>query len=119
MTSKTLVHNQHGLDDVEKATVAMTLANLASSGGADTVVFVSCDAVQLAMKDFEDNRRVAGYRALGDVLSTFIANGGKFWVHEESARARGFMAEDLVENAEMVDASRTVSFLNQGGRVLM
>jgi hypothetical protein len=26
----------------------MTLANLASSGGADTVVFASCDAVQLA-----------------------------------------------------------------------
>jgi len=119
MTAKTLVHIQHGPDDVEKATVAMTLANMSSSSGAETFLFVSSDAVELIMKDFEDHRRIAGYTPLNTLLTRYAENGGKFWVYEDSARVRGIVPDDLIEGVEIVDAARTVSFLGEGGRVLM
>jgi predicted peroxiredoxin len=119
MTAKTLVHIQHGTDDVEKATVAMTIANMSSSSGAETFMFVSSDAVELIMKDFDDHRRIAGYPALNSLLSRYVESGGKFWVYEDSAKVRGIVPEDLIDGVELVDASRTVSFLGEGGRVLM
>jgi predicted peroxiredoxin len=118
MTAKTLVYNHYGPNDIEKAIIAMTLAEIASAGGAETVVFMTCDAVELVLKDFRDQRRVAGYRALDEILESFVAAGGRFWVHDESARARGIAAENLIDCAELVDAKRTVSLLRNGGRVL-
>lgn len=119
MTAKTLVHIQHGTDDVEKATVAMTMANMSTASGAETFLFVSSDAVELIMKDFDDHRRIAGYPPLNSLLTRYAENGGKFWIYKDSAAVRGIEPEDLIDGVEMVDASRTVSFLGEGGRVLM
>jgi predicted peroxiredoxin len=71
------------------------------------------------MKDFEDNRRIAGFTPLNTLLTRYVENGGNFWVYEDSARVRGIVPEDVIDGVELVDASRTVSFLGEGGRVLM
>jgi len=98
--------------------MAPTIASLTSARGTETVVFATCDAVQIVARGFDDRRRVAGYRPLRDLVDQFTGSGGRFWVHDESARARGIDAEDLIDGAELVDASRPVQFARDGGQIL-
>jgi len=118
MSPKSLVHNQHGPEDVEKAILAMTLAETARARGAETVVFMTCCGVELAVRGFESRRRIAGYPGLDELLGSFIARGGRVWVHDGSAAARGISAESLIDAAEFVDAARATAFIADGGRVL-
>ena len=119
MSTKTLIYNHHGYDDIEKAAIALTLANMACSRRDETFMFLTCDAVHLATKGHHDTRRVAGYESVDDLIERFRENGGKIWVYRACAVARGLGPEDFEDDAVLVDETTALEFVDHGGRVLM
>jgi predicted peroxiredoxin len=119
MTQNILINNQFGHDDVEKATIAMTIANVASTKDCQTMMFLTCDAVDLVLKKNANELHLEGYRSVSDLKESYIANGGKFWVCKACADAKGINQEDLIESARLAGASDTIAYLEEGAHLLM
>ncbi len=119
MTNKYLINCQYGGDDLEKATVAMIVAGAASAMDGETAVFMTGESVRMATKGGVDNLAAEGYPSLADLLEAYAENGGQLWVCPACASARGIVAEDLIGNAEIAGAARTIGFINDGAKVIM
>ncbi len=119
MTDKYLINCQHGGDDLEKATVAMIVAGAASAMDGETAVFMTGESVRLATKGGVDGLAVEKYPPLTDLFEAYAENGGRLWVCPACAGARGIGAEDLIANAEIAGAARTIGFINDGAKVIM
>ncbi len=119
MTDKFLINCQHGSDDLEKATVAMIVAGAASAMDGETAVFMTGESVRLATKGGVDGLAVEKYPPLTELLEAYAENGGRLWVCPACAGARGIGAEDLIANAEIAGAARTIGFINDGAKVIM
>jgi len=119
MTGKYLINCQSGPNELESATVSMIVAGAAAAMEAETAVFLTCDAVRLATKGGMDGLQQEGYPTLSDLQDAFAENGGQLWVCPVCAAARGITADDLVENAEIAGAARTIGFVDDGAKLLM
>lgn len=119
MTQKILINNAHGRDDVEKATITMTIANVSSSKDGQTMMFLTGQGIHLATENGADGMHLKGYRALAELRASYIANGGRFWVCKACADAYGLTADDLIESASLAGASDTIGYLQNGGQLLM
>ena len=64
-------------DNPDKATVAFVIANAAVASDKDTVVFLSTEAVRLAVKGAADAIAEEGFAPLKDLMANFAAAGGK------------------------------------------
>lgn len=119
MSTKTLIYNHHGYDDIEKAAIALTLANMACARKDETFIILTCDAVHLATKSHNDDRRVAGFESVDAMVERYRENGGKIWVYRACAVARGLEPDDFADDAVLVDETAALEFVDHGGRVLM
>lgn len=119
MTQDILINNQHGRDDVERATITMTIAGVAAMKGCQTVMFLTCGGLDLALKGGAEGIHLKGYPAVDDLIDSYSANGGKFWVCKAGAAARGITQEDLIESATLAGATDTISYLEAGANLLI
>ncbi len=119
MPRKHLINCQHGCDDLEKATVAMIVAGAAAAMGGETAVFMTGDSVRLATDGGADGLQLEKYPAIGELVESFLDNGGQLWVCPVCANARDIGADDLIIGAEIAGAARTIGFVNDGAQVLM
>lgn len=113
-----LINNAWGADDLEKATIAMVVAN-AASGKGDARVFLTNAALELAVKGKADGFQAKGYAPIKELIDSIIANGGILWVCKACADVKGIGQGDLIEGAEIAGAGHTMGFLEAGGQVLM
>ena len=119
MTDKYLINCQHGRDDIEKATVAMIVAGAASAMDGETAVFLTGESVRMATKGGVDGLAAEKYPTLTELLEAYAENGGQLWVCPACAGARGIVAGDLIDNAEIAGAARTIGYINDGAKVIM
>lgn len=119
MTNNILINNQFGRDDVEKATIALTIAGVASTKDCQTMMFLTCGGLDLVKKSGVEDIHLEGYRALDDLKSAYLGNGGKFWVCKACADAKGVTQDDLIEGATLAGASDTIGYLAEGANLLM
>lgn len=119
MTQNILINNQYGRDDVEKATIAMTIANVASTKDCQTMMFLTCGGLELVTKGDGMNIHLKGYRAINDLMDGYMANGGKFWVCKACADAKGITQQDLIDAATLAGATDTINYLEAGANLLM
>ncbi len=119
MTNKYLINNSHGSDDLEKATVALIVASAASAMDGETATFLTGEGVRLATIGGADGLAVENYPSIAELLSAYGENNGKLWVCPACAKARGIGPEQLIGNAEIAGAARTIGFVNDGAKVLM
>jgi predicted peroxiredoxin len=119
MTNKYLINNSYGSDDLEKATVALIVASTASAMDGETAVFLTGEGVRLATTGGVDGLAVDNYPSIAELLSAYAENNGKLWVCPVCAKARGIGPEQLIGNAEIAGAARTIGFVNDGAKVLM
>lgn len=113
-----MIHLSRGKEDVERATLAFVVANAGLTAGQDATVLLTLDGVWLATSGFTDGMEASGFAPLGDVISGFLANGGKLWVCGACAKPRGIDASHLIDGATLVGAVAAVEALVGGAQTL-
>jgi uncharacterized protein len=115
---KVLLHNTHGKDDVERATLAFVVGNAGLSSGQEITMLLSVDGVWCAALGYTDGLQAQGYAALSQLMQTFVQNGGVLWVCGACAKARNLTAEQLIPGAKLVGAASAVEALVNGAQSL-
>jgi predicted peroxiredoxin len=113
-----MIHNTHGKDDVERASLAFVVANVARSSNQQATVLLTIDGVWVATKGYTDGLRANGFAPLGELIQQFVEAGGRIWVCGACAKPRNITAEDLIDSAEMVGAATAVEALVNGANGL-
>jgi predicted peroxiredoxin len=99
MNNKAVVSLTTGLEDAEKVTVAFLVAVGAVETGRETVMFLTKEAVRLALDGFATATACDGCPDLASLLDRYAAGGGRYFVCPLCFNARRLDAGDLLGNA--------------------
>lgn len=112
--AKLLVNCTRGIEDPERATLAVVVGNVAASADQDAVVLLTIEGVWLATKGYADKIHKQGFQPLREVSQAFVANGGQIWACGACAIPRGINKTQLIEGARIVTAAQVVERLASG-----
>lgn len=101
MTTKAAVSLTTGLEDHEKVTVAFLVAVGAAETGRPTLLFLTKEAVRLAVDGVATGVACEGCPPLPDLAKRFRDAGGHYYVCPICFDARKLDKGDLVPNAEL------------------
>ena len=118
MSKKILINCNHGQEDAERATLPFVVGNVAATADQDAVVFLTIEGVRLATKGYADTIQKEGFQPLGDLIRSFVANGGQVWACGACTKPRGITEADLIEGAKIVTAANVVEYLASGAATL-
>jgi uncharacterized protein len=113
-----MLHNTHGKDDVERASLAFLVGNVARNSNQDATVLLTIEGVWVATKGYADGLQANGFAPLSELLQQFIDAGGRVWVCGACAKPRNITQADLVEGAEIIGAATAVEALVNGAQTL-
>ncbi len=116
--TQVMVHNTHGKDDVERASLAFVVANTALTAGQDATVLLTIEGVRVATKGYADGLQAEGFGPLKELIQQFIQNKGHVWVCGACAKPRKITQPDLIDGAEIVGAATAVEAMVNGARTL-
>lgn len=115
MLNNFAVNLTHSIDDTDRATVAMVVANAAIASGKNTIVFLTSEGVRLATKGVADGIHEEGLTPMIELVRNYLAAGGAFWVCPPCFSKRGYKESDLIEGSTLAGAPRLVEFLSKDG----
>ena len=98
-------------NDPDKATVAFVVANAAVASDKETVVFLSTEAVRLAVAGYADDIAEEGFAPLKQLMGNFAAAGGKIYVCSPCFKRRKLDETALVPGAVIVGGAKLVEFM--------
>ena len=101
MSNKAVVSLTTGLEDGERVTVAFLVAVGAAEKGRPTLMFLTKEAVRLAIPGFAQAVACDGCPPLQDLVARYEKAGGRFLVCPICFDARKLDKGDLVPNAEL------------------
>ena len=101
MAGKAVVSLSTGLEDAEKVTVAFLVAVGAAETGRPTLMFLTKEAVRLALRDFAQGVACEGCPPLPSLLARFEAAGGRYYVCPVCFDAKKIDKDGLLPNAEL------------------
>lgn len=101
-------------NDTDKATVAFVVANAAVASDQETVVFLSTEAVRLAVVGYADDIAEEGFAPLKQLMTNFAAAGGKIYVCSPCFKRRKLDEGALVPGAMIVGGAKLVEFMAGG-----
>ncbi len=113
-----LINNTRGRDDVERATLAMVVANAGLTSGQDVTVLLTIDGVWCATKGYTDGLQANGFAPLGELIQKFLDAGGSLWVCGACAKPREITQEQLIEGAKLVGAAAAIEAMVNGAQTL-
>ena len=113
-----MIHNTHGKDDVERASLAFVIGNVAQSSNQKTTMLLTIDGVWVATKGYTDGLQADGLAPLSELVQQFVEAGGQVWVCGACAKPRDITADDLMAGAEFIGAATAVEALVNGARTL-
>lgn len=100
-TTKAAISLTTGLEDPEKVTVAFLVAVGAAESGRPTLMFMTKEAVRLAISDVAIGTACEGCPPLADLVKRYQAAGGQFLVCPICFTARGLDESQLIASAEI------------------
>jgi len=109
------VNLTHSIDDTDRATVAMIVANAAAASGKNTIVFLTSEGVRLAVNGVADTIHEEGLTPMAELVENFLAAGGVFWVCPPCFNKRGYKETDLIRGATLAGGAKLVEFLSNNG----
>lgn len=101
MTSKAVVSLVTGLEDAEKVTVAHLVSVGAAEQGRQTLMFLTKEAVRLALEGVATGVACSGCPPLTDLVQRYLAAGGRYLVCPVCFDARALDRGALIEGAEL------------------
>ena len=114
MAGKLCVSITHAKNDTDKATVGFVVANAAVASAQDTLVFLSTEAVRLAVKGYADDIHEEGFAPINELIGNFVNGGGKIFVCSPCFKKRGLDEKALIAGATIVGGAKLVEFLSTG-----
>jgi predicted peroxiredoxin len=101
MDSKAVVNLTTGLEDTERVTVAFLTAVAAAESGRPTMVFLTKEAVRLAVPGVAVATACEGCPPLTELLDRYERAGGRYLVCPICVRAKKLDEADLIAGAEL------------------
>jgi predicted peroxiredoxin len=115
--AKVVVNLATGLEDPERVTVAFLIAGAAASAGKQVTMFLTKDAVRLALSGVAEGIACEGCPPLERLAAQYAEAGGRILVCPICFSARQLSAEDLVEHAEIGGATPLWEWIGDGATV--
>ena len=114
MPGKLCVSITHAKNDTDKATVGFVVANASVASAQETLVFLSTEAVRIAVKGYTEEIHEEGFAPLKELVTNFVKAGGTIYVCSPCFKKRGLDDKALIEGATIVGGAKLVEFLAAG-----
>jgi predicted peroxiredoxin len=115
VAGKVVVNLSRGAEDPEAVTVAFIVADSAVSSGRQVVMFLTRDAVRLAIDGEAGKVAVAGYPPVGKLFAAIAAAGGELHCCTPCFKTRGLDPEALAPNAKVSGATKLLEWMGEDG----
>jgi len=99
--AKAVVSLTTGLEDAEKVTVALLVAVGAAESGRPTLVFLTKEAVRLALEGVAVGVACDGCPPIADLMKRYESAGGRYYVCPICFDAKQLNKDDLIAGAEV------------------
>ena len=114
---KVVVNLATGLEDPERVTVAFLVGGAAVQKGKRTAMFLTKEAVRLALPGIAQGVACDGCPPLERLFEQYAEGGGELLVCPYCFDARGLSADELVANARIAGASPLFDWMEDGATV--
>ncbi|SFF05195.1 DsrE family protein [Blastococcus tunisiensis] len=101
MAQKAVISLTTGLEDAEKVTVAFLVAVGAAETGRQTLMFLTKEAVRVALEGVATGTACEGCPPLRSLMERYVAAGGSYLVCPICFDAKGLDKGDLITGAEL------------------
>jgi predicted peroxiredoxin len=118
MAEKVLVNLATGLEDAERVMVAFLVAGAALERGLDVAMFLTKDAVHLAVPGHAEGVACDGCPPLERLFGQFADGGGQLLVCPICVTSRKLDPEEFVSNATVAGATPMWEWLGDGPRTV-
>ncbi len=117
MPEKVLINLATGLEDGERVTVAFLVAGAALERGSDVAMFLTKEAVRLAVPGHAEGVACDGCPPLARLFEQFEQGGGELLVCPICVKSRKLDEDSFVGNARLAGATPMWEWLGDGGTV--
>src|SRR5262245_4578111 len=114
---KVVINLATGLEDPERVTVAFLVGGAAADQGRDVVMFLTKEAVRLALPGIAEGVACDGCPALARLFEQYGAAGGQFLVCPICFNSRKLDESQLVPNARIGGATPLWAWIGDGATV--
>lgn len=113
-----VIVNSRGLDD-ERSSVAWSIANTAAASDTEVTMFLVAAGVDWVRRGAADVARLNPLDpAMGDMIGTFLENGGRILVCPPCAKVRGYGEADFIEGATVAGSPAMLEVVSRGAGTL-
>ena len=116
-SGKVVVNLATGLEDPERVTVGFLVGGAAAKQGKDVIMFLTKDAVRLALGGTAEGVACDGCPPLERPFADYASDGGKLLVCPICFDARKLDSEQLVDNAQIGGATPLWEWIGDGATV--
>ncbi len=114
---KVVINLATGLEDPERVTVAFLVAGAAAQAGKDVTMFMTKEAVRLALPDVVQGIACDGCPTLPTLATQYAEAGGRMLVCPICFNARKLTEDELVDNAQLCGATPLWEWIDEGATV--
>jgi predicted peroxiredoxin len=114
MTNKAAISLTTGLEDGERVTVALLVAVGAAESGRPTLMFLTKEAVRLALSGTAVGTACDGCPSIPDLMGRYATAGGRLLVCPVCFSAKQLDKGDLVPNAELGGSVQLWEWIGDG-----
>lgn len=115
MPGKAAISLTTGLEDAEKVTVALLVAVGAAEQGRPTIIFLTKEAVRLALEGVALGVACDGCPPIPDLMGRFTAAGGRYLVCPICFNSKGLDKDGLIEHAELAGTVQLWEWIGDEG----
>jgi len=115
MAGKAVINLTTGLEDAEKVTVAFLTAVGAAEGGRPTLMFLTKEAVRLAITGFTTAVACDGCPPLPDLIARYAAAGGRYIACGVCVNSKKVDASTFADNAEVAGTVQLWEWIGDEG----
>lgn len=115
MPDRVVINLATGLEDAERVTVAFLVAGAALEQGRAVAMFLTKEAVRLALPDHADGIACDGCPPLARLFEQYADSGGELLACPVCFNARKLDERELVANARLAGATPLWEWVGAGG----
>ena len=115
--AKVVVNLATGLEDSERVTVAFLVAGAAAAAGKSVTMFLTKEAVRLALPGVAEGVACDGCPPLATLATQYAEAGGRLLVCPICFGARKLAEDSLVEHAQLGGATPLWQWIGDGATV--